>query len=322
MKAFWKVTFLVAVALVARVSAAAPYPDHPITLIVPYAAGGPTHFFAETAAKYLTQYMGQKVIVEPRPGAGGNIASAFVAKARPDGYTLLEGTSGSNAVNPSLYPVMLYDAEKELRLIAPMASVENVLVVGEASPFKSVKDIIAYGQSHPGELTYASSGVGSVLHLSGAMFGHMTGMSMVHVPYSGEAPALIDVIGGRVNMLFANAPTVVNLVKSGKLRALAVTGKERAETLPDVPTMEQAGVPGFVMISWFGVMGPYKTPPDVITKLNQEIGRMLAEPEVKARFLDQGSTPLIMGADQAEDFFLQELKRWKEIVKISGAQIQ
>jgi len=300
-------------------SVAGSYPTRPIKIINPYAAGGTDEFFAEIVAKSLGQQIGQKVIVEPHPGAGGNIGSTMVARAAPDGYTLLAGTSGSNAVNPSLYKNIPYNARRDLRLVATLATTENVLVVGANSQFKSVKQIIAFAKKHPDKLTFGSSGVGSVLHLSGAMMDHLAGIRMVHVPYKGTAPALIDVIGGRVDMMFANAPSVVNLVKAGKLRALAVSGAKRAEALPDVPTMEQAGVPGFDLVSWFGIMAPYKTPAAIVEKLNAHIDRMLREPEVRKRFASQGATPMILSAAQAEKFFLKQLKIWGEVVKISGA---
>ncbi len=326
MRVSLRVTFLILILIIAMAYpgvAAPPYPAaQSIKIIVPYAAGGTDHFFAQMVAKYLTKYTGQKVLVEPRPGAGGNLGSAYVAHSRADGYTLLAATAGSNAVNPSLYKDMPYNAQEELRLVATLAIVDNVLVVGASSPFKSVKDIIAAGKQQPGKLTYASSGVGSVLQLSGALLGNMAGIHMVHVPYQGTSPALIDIIGGRVSFMFANAPSVVSLVKAGKLRALAVTGKNRSPALPNVPTMEEAGVRGFVLVSWYGIMGPYKMPPDVIATLNSNINRMLKEPEIKERFAEQSSTPFIMSSDQAEEFFLQELKTWEKVVKISGARVE
>ncbi len=322
MKKLLKVAAVVVLATLARVGVAAPYPSHPIKIINPYAAGGTDGFFAQIVAKSLSTQLGQDVIVEPYPGAGGNIGSTLVARARPDGYTLLAGTSGSNAVNPSLYKNIPYSARRDLRLVATLATTDNVLVVGANSPFKSVREVIAYAKSHPGKLTYGSSGVGSVLHLSGAMLDHVAGISMVHVPYKGTSPALIDVIGGRVSMMFANAPSVVNLIKDGKLRALAVSGARRTAALPDVPTMQQAGVRGFDLVSWFGIMAPFKTPHAVITKLNDRIGRMLREPEVKERFASQGATPLILNADQSEKFFMKQLKIWGDVVKISGTQIE
>lgn len=319
MKSLWKLVILVVFASFAQLSVAGSYPTRPIKIINPYAAGGTDEFFAEIVAKSLSKQLGQKVIVEPHPGAGGNIGSTMVARAAADGYTLLAGTSGSNAVNPSLYKNIPYNARRDLRLVATLATTENVLVVGAKSQFKSVKQIIAYAKSHPGKLTFGSSGVGSVLHLSGAMLDHLAGIRMVHVPYKGTAPALIDVIGGRVNMMFANAPSVVNLVKAGKLRALAVSGAKRAAALPDVPTMQQAGVPGFHLVSWFGIMAPYKTPTAIVDKLNAHIDRMLREPEVRKRFASQGATPMILSAAQAEKFFLKQLKIWGNVVKISGA---
>lgn len=321
MKALLKLIVVLCLALLARAGFAESFPDHQIKIINPYAAGGTDGFFAQLVAKSLSQQFGQDVIVEPHPGAGGNIGSTLVARADPDGYTLLAGTSGSNAVNPSLYRNLPYNAKRDLRLVATLATTDNVLVVGASSPFKSVNDVIEYAKAHPGTVKYASSGVGSVLHLSGAMFGHLAGINMVHVAYKGTAPALIDVIGGRVAMMFANAPSVVNLVKDGKLRALAVSGSQHAEALPGVPTMQEAGVPGFDLVSWFGIMAPYKTPDSVVTKLNAAINKMLHEPETKERFASQGATPLILDAPASEEFFVKQLKVWHDVVETSGAHV-
>lgn len=312
---------LIAAFLCGQVSFAQSYPTRTIKIVNPYAAGGTDEFFAQTVAKSLSQQLGQRVIVQPHPGAGGNIGSNIVAKSPADGYTLLAGTSGSNAVNPSLYKNIQYNARKDLRLIATLATTENVLVVSTSSPFKSVKQVIAYAKAHPGKLTFASSGVGSVLQLSAVMLEHIAGIRMVHVPYKGTAPALIDVIGGRVNMMFANAPSVVNLVKSGKLRALAVSGSHRAAVLPDVPTMEQAGVPNFDLVSWFGIMAPYHTPASVVTKLNKDIDHMLRNPTVRQSFAKHGAKPLVLSAKRSEEFFLKQLNIWSNVVKISGVQI-
>jgi len=322
MKSLLKVAVVVIVASLARTGIAATFPDHQIKIINPYAAGGTDGFFAQLVAKSLGTQFGQDVIVEPHPGAGGNIGSTIVARAEPDGYTLLAGTSGSNAVNPSLYKNMPYDARHDMRLVATLATTDNVIVVGASSPYKTLRDVIEYAKGHPGKVTYGSSGVGSVLHLSGAMLDHMAGTQMVHVAYKGTAPALIDVIGGRVTMMFANAPSVVNLIKDGKLRALAVSGAHRAAALPDVPTVQEAGVAGFDLVSWFGIMAPYKTPPDVVAKLNAAIVRMLKEPEIRERFASQGATPLIKDADQSEKFFVDQLKIWADVVNVSGAKIE
>lgn len=321
MKALLKLIVVLCLAMLARTSLAENFPDHQIKIINPYAAGGTDGFFAQLVAKSLSQQFGQDVIVEPHPGAGGNIGSALVARAEPDGYTLLAGTSGSNAVNPSLYRNLPYNAKRDLRLVATLATTDNVLVVGASSPFKSVKDIIEYAKAHPGAAKYASSGVGSVLHLSGAMFAHLADINMVHVAYKGTAPALIDVIGGRVAMMFANAPSVVNLVKDGKLRALAVSGSQHSDALPGVPTMQEAGVPGFDLVSWFGIMAPYKTPDSVVTKLNAAINKMLHEPETKERFASQGATPMILDAPASEEFFVKQLKVWHDVVETSGAHV-
>ncbi len=297
------------------------YPTKIIKIVNPYAAGGTNAFFADLVAKSLTAQFGQNVIVEPMVGAGGNIGSAAVASAEPDGYTLLAGTSGSNAVNPTLYRKMPYEAKRDLRLVATLANVDNILVVRNDSPYKSVRDIIADVKAHPGKVTYASSGVGSVLHLCGASMASLTGTTMTHVPYKGTANALVDIMGGRVSFMFANAPSVVGFIQSGKLRALAVSGSQRSPVLPDVPTMQEAGVPGFDLTSWFGIFAPARTPEPVIAKLNTAIRKMLDDPATAKQFTGQSATPLIMDASASRTFFLKELDTWAKVVQASGARV-
>jgi tripartite-type tricarboxylate transporter receptor subunit TctC len=298
------------------------YPSKVIKIVNPYVAGGTNAYFADLLAKSLNSQFGQSVIVEPQPGAGGNIGSANVAKADPDGYTLLAGTSGSNAVNPSLYGKrMPYDARRDLRLVATLANVDNILVVRSDSPYRSVSDIVADAKSHPAKVTYASSGTGSVLHLCGAAMASMTGTDMTHVPYKGTAPALIDVMGGRISYMWANAPSVVSYVQAGKLRALAVSGSQRSATLPDVPTMHEAGVPGFDLTSWFGIFAPARTPEPIVARLNAAVRKFLEEPETAQRFAGQSATPLVMDARAAQAFFLKELDSWAKVVHDSKASI-
>ena len=300
---------------------AAEYPTAPIKIVVPYPAGGTADIFARMVGEKLTKMWGQPVIVEGRPGAGGNIGSNLVAKATANGYTLLLGTSGSNAVNPSLYKNMPYDAWKEMILVAPVAVTVNVLVVGANHPAKSVKDILAAAKAKPGTVTFGSSGNGSVLHLSGVMLAKSAGVDMVHVPYKGTPPALLDILAGRVDMMVANAPSVMADVRAGKLRALAVTTDKRMKTLPDVPTMIEAGVPGYDLGSWFGVMAPAKTPPEIVQKLNSAIQTAIHDPNMQERFESMGSEPKFLDAAESQKFFLAELKKWGDLVKTSGAKV-
>ena len=276
---------------------------------------------ARPLADQLAKRWGQAVIVENKAGAATIIGAEFVAKSAPDGYTLLLGTSGSNAVNPSLFKRMPYNAWKDLVLVSTVANTVNVLVVGANHKAKSVADLLAMAKAKPESVTFASSGNGSVLHLSGVMLANMSGTKMVHVPYKGTPPALLDVLAGRVDMMVANAPSVVSDIKAGKLRALAVTTKHRMKELPDVPTMDEAGVKGYDLGSWFGVLAPAKTPTAVVEKLNAEIRKILREPATQKRFESMGSTPLIMGAKESQTFFLSELKKWGDLVKASGAKV-
>lgn len=300
---------------------AADYPSKAVTIIVPYPPGGTADIFARYIADGMSKAWKKDVIVQDHPGAGGNIASAQVAHAKADGYTLLLGTSGSNAVNPGLYKHMPYDAAKEMTIIATVASTANVLVVGPNSKAKSVKDLLAMARANPGTVTYASSGNGSVLHLSGVMLAKKADVKMVHVPYKGTPPALLDVMAGRVDMMIANGPSVVGDVHAGKLKALAVTTAERSDALPDVPTMIQAGVPGYDLSSWFAVMGPSGIPEAVKVKINKTVNAILAEARTKKRFSAIGAAPLSMGADKAGAFFQSELKKWGDLVHISGAKV-
>jgi tripartite-type tricarboxylate transporter receptor subunit TctC len=299
----------------------AQYPTKPIHIVVPYPAGGTADIFARYMGQRLSKSFGQPVVVENRAGAGGNIGSDIVAKSEPDGYTLLLGTSGSNAVNPSLYRQMSYDAWKDLTIIAPVARTDNVLVVNPGSSTKSVKALIKAGKSSPKKLSFASSGNGSVLHLSGVMLGQRAGMEMLHVPYKGTVPALVDVMAGRVDMMIANGPSVVEYVKGGKLVALAVTGASRASALPDVPTMMEAGVPDFDLTSWFAVMGPAAIPDEVAEELNREISRIVKSGETAEFFKKVGAAPFIMDLRSSKAFFISELNSWGELVKASGARV-
>src|SRR5438034_5972010 len=236
------------------------YPTKPVRLVVPFPAGGTTDLLARAAAQKLSEAWGQQVIVDNRPGAAGNIGAELVAKAAPDGYTLLMGTVGTHAINASLYAKMPYDHVKDFAPVILVAGVPNVLVVNPSLPVHSVQELIAYAKANPGKLNFASSGSGTSIHLSGELFKVMTGVQMTHVPYKGSAPALQDLLGGQVQLMFDNLPPSLPQIKAGRLRALAVTSATRAPALPDVPTVAEAGLPGFEASSWFGVLAPAGTP--------------------------------------------------------------
>ena len=297
------------------------YPTKPIRLVVPFPAGGATDIFAREVAKHLTDAWGQSVVVDNRPGAGGNIGSELVAKAAPDGYTLEMGTVGTHAINASLYSKMPYDHVRDFVPVILVAGVPNVLEVNPALPVNSVQELIAYAKANPGKLNFASSGSGTSIHLSGELFKVMAGVQMTHVPYKGSAPALQDLIGGQVQLMFDNLPPSLPQIKAGKLRALAVTSAARAPALPDTPTVAEAGLPGFEASSWFGVLAPAGTPPEIVNKLNAEIAKWLASPGAKEKLANVGAN---IAGGTPEDFarhIQAETTKWAKVVKESGAKV-
>jgi tripartite-type tricarboxylate transporter receptor subunit TctC len=315
-------TAVAACALAAPSIAQEPaYPSKPIRLVVPFPPGGATDILARNVAQRLTETWGQPVVVDNRPGAGGNIGSELVAKAAPDGYTLEMGTVGTHAINSSLYARMPYDHVKDFAPVILVAAVPNVLVVNPGVPVNSVQELIAYAKANPGKLNFASSGSGTSIHLSGELFKVMAGVQMTHVPYKGSAPALSDLLGGQVQLMFDNLPPSLPQIKAGKLRALAVTSATRAPALPDVPTIAESGLPGFEASSWFGVLAPAGTPPAIIAKLNAEIGKWLASPEAKEKLAAVGAN----GAGGTPEDFARHIQaetaKWAKVVKESGAKV-
>ena len=301
--------------------AQAPYPSKPIRLVVPFPAGGTTDILARAVAQKLTESTGQPVVVDNRPGAGGNIGAELVARSAPDGYTLLMGTVGTHAINPSLYVKMPYDHVRDFAPVILVAGVPNVLVVNPALPVNSVQELIAYGRANPGKLNFASSGSGTSIHLSGELFKTMAGVQMTHVPYKGSSPALQDLVGGQVQLMFDNLPSSLALIKAGKLKALAVTSTQRSGVLPDVPTVAEAGLPGFEASSWFGVLAPAGTPKDAIAKLYGEIARWLATSEAKEKLAGQGAIAAGLSPDDFARYITAETAKWQKVVKESGAKV-
>ena len=300
---------------------AQPYPTKPIRIVVPFPAGGTTDVLARAAAQKLTETLGQPAVVDNRPGAGGNIGAELVAKSSPDGYTLLMGTVGTHAINPGLYPKLPYDHVKDFAPVILVAGVPNVLVINPALPVNSVQELIAYAKANPGKLNFASSGNGTSIHLSAELFKTMAGVQMTHVPYKGSAPALQDLVGGQVQLMFDNLPSSLALIKGGKLKALAVTSSARAAALPDVPTIAESGLPGFEASSWFGLLAPAGTPPPVIAKLNGEIAKWLATPEAKEKLLAQGANAAGGTPEDFAQFINAETAKWQKVVKESGAKV-
>ncbi|VFR56339.1 Tricarboxylate transport protein TctC [plant metagenome] len=294
--------------------AADKWPTKPLRLIIPFAAGGNTDVVARLIAPHIEKAVGQTVVVENRPGAAGNIAAEFVAKADADGYTFLMGTVGTQAINYSIYKDIRFKAA-DFAPVTLVASVPNVLVVTPSMPVKSVKELIEYGRKNPGKLSFASSGAGSSIHLSGEMFKSREKIDMVHVPYKGSALAVTDLIGGQVNLMFDNLPTSLPHIQTGKLRALAVTSAQRSTNLPDVPTMAEAGVPNFEAGSWFGVLAPRKTSPEIIARIDDAIQKAMAQPEMRKRVIELGAVPMVKGPKEFDAFIGTEIEKWKAVVK-------
>ncbi len=300
--------------------ASAPaFPTKPVRLIVPMAAGGNGDIIARLMGQDLTAALGQPVLIDNKAGAGGNIGADAVAKSPADGYTLVLGAVGTHAINASLYRKMPYDIQRDFAPVTLMAAVPNVLVVHPALPIHSVQDLIAYGKKNPGKLNFASSGAGSSIHLSGEMFKSMTGVEMTHVAYKGSAPALTDLMAGQVQLMFDNLPTSLPHIQAGKLRALAVTSLKRSPSLPSIPTMVEAGIPGFEAGSWFGILAPAGTPKEVIALLDRDIQRSLSTPDMQRKLTERGFQPAVKGPDAFAQYIGQEIKKWDRIVKQSGA---
>ncbi len=300
--------------------AAAAFPERPITLVVPFAAGGSTDLIARLVAARMTATLGQQVVVDNRGGAGGNIGSAAVAKAEPDGYTILMGTVATHALNPALYKSMPYDPIKDFAPVSLLVFVPNVLVVNPSFPAKTVPELIALLKANPGKYSYASSGNGTPLHLSGELFKSMAGVDMVHVPYKGAGPALVDVIAGHVPIMFDNLPPSLEQIRAGKLRGIAVTTKDRAPSAPDMPTIAET-LPGYETYSWNALFAPAGTPKEAIDKLNAAGLAALADPQVAAKLKDLSATIAGTTPDELAKHVQAELIKWAPIVKASGAQL-
>ena len=297
------------------------YPSKPIRLICPFPPAGAVDIASRATAHELSRILGQAVTVENKPGAGGNLGGAEVARAAPDGYTLLMTTSGIQAINPALYAKMPFDPNKDLVPVAPLVSLNNVLVVHPSVPAKSVKDVIALAKKDPGKWTYASSGNGTSIHMSGAMFTQMTGTDLLHIPYKGSGPAVTDLLGGQVNMMFDNIPSSLPHIKSGKLHALATTGAKRDPALPDLPTLAEAGVPGYESGVWFGLVVPAGTPREIIDRLNAAAVQATKSPEFNKRMTELGYNIIPGTPEDMAKMLKAEVARWAPIVKASGAKV-
>jgi len=314
--------FAFAVALLLPVAGAAQnYPSKPLRLICPFPPAGAVDIASRATAYELSRILGQPVNVENKPGAGGNLGGAEAARSAPDGYTLFMTTSGIQAINPALYAKMPFDPNKDLAPVAALVSLNNVLVVHPSVPAKTVQEVIALAKKDPGKWTYASSGNGTSIHMSGAMFTQLTGTDMLHIPYKGSGPAVTDLLAGQVNMMFDNIPSSLPHIKAGKLRALATTGAKRDPALPDLPTIAEAGVPGYESGVWFGLTVPAGTPREIIVKLNAAALQAARSPEFVKRMTDLGYNLIPGTPEEMTAMNRAELARWAPIVKSSGAKI-
>jgi len=314
--------FAFAVALLLPVAAAAQsYPGKPIRLICPFPPAGAVDIASRATAYELSRILGQPVNVENKPGAGGNLGGAEAARSAPDGYTLFMTTSGIQAINPALYAKMAFDPNRDLAPVAALVSLNNVLVVHPSVPAKTVQEVIALAKKDPGKWTYASSGNGTSIHMSGAMFTQLTGTDMLHIPYKGSGPAVTDLLAGQVNMMFDNIPSSLPHIKAGKLRALATTGAKRDPALPDLPTIAETGVRGYESGVWFGLTVPAGTPREIIVKLNAAALQAARAPEFVKRMTDLGYNLIPSTPEEMAAMNKAELARWAPIVKSSGAKI-
>lgn len=313
--------FTLLLCLATSLSFAQSYPNKPVRMVVPFPPGGTTDILARAVGQKLSETWGQQVLIDNRPGAGGNIGTEIVAKSPADGYTLLMGTVGTHAINASLYAKLPFDPIKDFAPVTLVASVPNVLVVNSTVEAKSVKELITLAKAKPGQLTFASSGNGTSIHLAGELFKSLTGTAMLHIPYKGSAPAITDLLGGQTNMMFDNLPSAIPHIKSGKLRALGVTSINRSPALPDTPTIAETGITGYEASSWFGVLAPAGTPKEIIAKIHADIIKGLSTPEIKERLSGQGAEPVGNTPEQFVQHIKAESLKWAKVVKDSGAKV-
>jgi tripartite-type tricarboxylate transporter receptor subunit TctC len=296
------------------------YPSRPVRIIVPFAAGGPADIYARFVGQRLQEALGQPFIIEDRPGGGSVLGTDAVAKATPDGYTLLM-MSNTHTVNESLIANKPFQLLRDFAPVAPVNYSDLVLVVHPSVPANSLKELLALVKSKPHELNYASSGPGTPYHMAGELFKAMARLDIVHVPYKGSSGARTDILGGQVQMMFDAITTMAPNVRAGKLKALGTTGKVRSPVLPEVPTVAEAGVPGYEATIWLGIMAPLATPKPILERLNAEIRKIVASPEAKEAWAKQGAAPMSMSTEEFGQYLREDIAKWAEIVKISGAKV-
>ena len=313
-------TLSLLIVLVCVPSFAQDYPARPVKIIVPFAAGGPADIYARFLGQRLEVALGQAFVVDDKPGAGSVIGTDAVTKSAPDGYTLLM-MSNTQTVNESLMRNKPYALMRDFVPVAPVNYSDLVLVVHPSVPVSSLGELIALAKSKPGKLNYASSGPGTPYHMAGELFKAMAGVDIVHVPYKGSSQARTDVLGGQVDMMFDAVTTMADFAKTGKVKALATTGKTRSSVLPNVPTMSEAGVAGYEAVIWLGIMAPKGTPPEIVARLNAEIARIVGKPDVRDEWAKQGAVAMTMNPDEFGRYLNDDIIKWERIVKISGAKV-
>jgi tripartite-type tricarboxylate transporter receptor subunit TctC len=302
-------------------AAAQSWPARPIRLMVPYPAGGGADLLARAVAQPLSEALGQPIVIDNRAGANGIIGTDAVAKAAPDGYTLLLGNIGPNAINQALYSRLPYDCVKDFAPIAELATTPHVLAVNPSVPARSVKELVALAKAQPGQLTYASTGVGGSPHMAGELFDLMAGVQMRHIPYKGASPANADLMGGQVSMAFNTLPPLLPQIRAGKLRAIAVTTPQRVPVLPDVPTIAEGGVAGYDVSTWYGLLAPAGTPREIVSKLHAEVARVLTRPEMRAQLAEKGFFVELGTTEQFGNLIASEVAKWKKVVKTAHVRV-
>ena len=312
---------LVAACVIAMPALAQDYPARAVRIIVPFAPGGSADVYGRVIAQRLQEALGQNFVIDNRPGGGSVIGTDAVAKAAPDGYTLLL-MSNTHTVNESLIPVKPFALMRDFAPIAPISYSDLVLVTRAGLPFNTLADLIKAAKAKPGGMSYASSGPGTPYHMAGELFKAMAGISIVHIPYRGSAGARTDVLGGQLEMMFDAIPTMSEHVKAGKVKALATTGRARSAVMPDVPTMAEAGVPGYEATLWLGLMAPKGTPAAVVNRLNAELAKITSSADVRRAWAAQGTTPMTMGVDEFSRYLNEDIAKWAHVVKVSGAKAE
>jgi tripartite-type tricarboxylate transporter receptor subunit TctC len=298
------------------------FPTHAMRIVVPFAAGGAVDVLARISGQKLGEALGQPVVVENRTGAGGNVGGDVVAKAAPDGYTMLLATTGLLTVNPTIYHTMPFSPSRDLAPVARLATVPNLMVINPDLPVHNVAEFIAYAKARPGKLFFGSPGSGTGIHLSGELFNIMAGVEMVHAPYRGSAPALADLMAGQIQVMFDNMPSALPLARSGRLRALAVTTARRAPALPDVPTLAESGLPGYETSAWFGIMVPAATPPEIVATLGRVFDRVMRLPDVEQRLAELGAAPTPDTPAEFAAFIAAETTKWSKLARDAHVTVE